>query len=95
VAWELGAAVNSAKLCYLGVWRQALGPFSKFIVSGAYLRKSFAKRAKKQKRRDKSPLCGADIKLGPCLDARIGVARITLNTVAILFLFTNNCPNID
>jgi hypothetical protein len=33
-------------------WRQALGPFSEIFSSGAYLRKSFEKRAKKQKKKD-------------------------------------------
>jgi hypothetical protein len=33
-------------------WRQALGPFSEIFPSGTYLRKSFKKRAKKQKKDD-------------------------------------------
>jgi hypothetical protein len=54
VAWGLGANVNGAKLCYLDAqrgWRQALGPFFKIFPSGAYLRKSFEKRAKKTKKK--------------------------------------------
>jgi hypothetical protein len=31
----------------------------------------------------------------PCLDARIGVPESLLNAIAILFLFANNCQNID
>jgi hypothetical protein len=34
-----------------GPWRQAEGPFFEIFPSGAYLRESFKKRAKKQKRR--------------------------------------------
>jgi hypothetical protein len=33
--------------------------------------------------------------LGPCLHARTGMPGSLLNTVVILFLFANNCPNID
>jgi hypothetical protein len=47
---RLSANVNGAKLCYLGtsVDGAALGLFSKIFSSGAYLRKSFEKRAKKK-----------------------------------------------
>jgi hypothetical protein len=33
--------------------------------------------------------------LRPCLDHQIGSTKSLFDTVAILFLFGNNCPNID
>jgi hypothetical protein len=33
--------------------------------------------------------------LGPCLDAEQGLSESLLNIVVILFLFVNNCSNID